>query len=278
MPRGFQAARCKTTDGGSTWHTVNAGLTPPQLMFALAVDPSLPSTLYLGADNGVFKSTNGGATWKHLYLGVGFTSVVTLAIDPATPSTLYAGRRITACSEARTAVTPGMPSTGASATPTFGLSPSVPARRARSTPAYFIRASSRAPTAETIGAPPTPACPTRTSAPSPSIHAHPARSTSPHTVSVCSKSTDGGSTWNAANAGLGDPLPALSAPWPLIPPHRAHCTPASTSGCSRARTVAGPGTQPAWGSRPATMACGAGRSSAMTATWWTATVATRTAP
>ena len=57
---------------------------------ALAIDPVTPTTLYAGtSDRGVFKTTDGGATWS----GTGLTNIAgwPLAIDPRTPTTLYAG-------------------------------------------------------------------------------------------------------------------------------------------------------------------------------------------
>ena len=66
---------------------------------ALAIDPSTPGTLYAGTQGGgmfrsggVFKSTDGGATWSAANDGLPMNAQVqTLAIDPATPRTLYAG-------------------------------------------------------------------------------------------------------------------------------------------------------------------------------------------
>jgi photosystem II stability/assembly factor-like uncharacterized protein len=79
----------KSTDGGTTWSAVNSGLTNTAV-FALAIDPTTPNTLYAGTGGGgVFKSTNGGATW--VATGTGPTNVRALAINPTTPTTLYAG-------------------------------------------------------------------------------------------------------------------------------------------------------------------------------------------
>ena len=61
----------------------------------LAVDPQNPATLYHASERGVFKSTDGGATWsprnagfprqeRSLYVNV-------LAMDPTKPKILYAG-------------------------------------------------------------------------------------------------------------------------------------------------------------------------------------------
>src|SRR5439155_25242312 len=48
----------KTTDGGASWATANAGL-PTSNDLALVIDPATHSTLYAGTDVGVFKSTDG---------------------------------------------------------------------------------------------------------------------------------------------------------------------------------------------------------------------------
>jgi photosystem II stability/assembly factor-like uncharacterized protein len=66
---------------------------------ALAIDPHTPTTLYAGvrgAPGGVFKSTDGGASWSAVNTGLPDPSatdlaVFSLAIDPQTPTTLYAG-------------------------------------------------------------------------------------------------------------------------------------------------------------------------------------------
>jgi len=58
---------------------------------ALAIDPVTPSTLYAGTDGGVFKSTNGGATWEAANARLTDMDVTVLAIDPTTPAILYAG-------------------------------------------------------------------------------------------------------------------------------------------------------------------------------------------
>jgi photosystem II stability/assembly factor-like uncharacterized protein len=75
----------KTSDGGITgtslWNRYDFGVD------SLATDPTNNSTLYAGTMAGVFKSTDGGATWISPSQQFG---VAALAIDPAYPSIVYA--------------------------------------------------------------------------------------------------------------------------------------------------------------------------------------------
>jgi photosystem II stability/assembly factor-like uncharacterized protein len=82
----------KSTDDGQTWSEADQGLNGQQ-NFGLAVDPAHSNTLYVNGDNGVYKSTDGGAHWLPTSLtgtvgaSPGFEN---LAIDPSAPNTLYA--------------------------------------------------------------------------------------------------------------------------------------------------------------------------------------------
>lgn len=78
----------KSTDGGTTWISINRGLPgTDRAVQQLVFDPISASTLYAATDGGVFKSTDAGNSWRLLT----FDSINTLAIDPANSSTLYAG-------------------------------------------------------------------------------------------------------------------------------------------------------------------------------------------
>lgn len=78
----------KSTDGGATWAiSVLQGIT----LGSIAIDPQSTTTLYVAAaDEGILKSTDGGAAWIQINEGLPL-SAVSLAIDAAVPSTLYAG-------------------------------------------------------------------------------------------------------------------------------------------------------------------------------------------
>jgi len=125
----YQSARVyKSTNAGASWVASESGLPttedlgPPgtfnyvyRIVVPLVIDPANPSTLYLGtttswnaesfggvfptAANGVFKSTNGGATWVNSSNGLprfggpgtSHYDVLALAINPANTQVLYAG-------------------------------------------------------------------------------------------------------------------------------------------------------------------------------------------
>ena len=105
---GGSGAIFKSTDAGTTWTASNTGLpSNPNWMNALLIDPQNPSTVYVGTsgvsldvqcgipcggfNDGVFKSTDAGATWTAVNSGLTTTHVSSLAIDPQNPNRLYAG-------------------------------------------------------------------------------------------------------------------------------------------------------------------------------------------
>ena len=88
----------KSGDNGVSWDQGGTGVP----LFAIAVDPSSPQTLYAGnaGGQGILKSTDAGAHWQFVNSGLpvlrdsaGTYSplVVCLSVDPANTSTVYAG-------------------------------------------------------------------------------------------------------------------------------------------------------------------------------------------
>ena len=84
---------------GDSWAITSAGLPSTESPLAIASDPSDPLTAYLGTDAGVFKTIDGGATWKSSNAGLdacpsssgaGPCPVDAFAIDPDDPSIVYA--------------------------------------------------------------------------------------------------------------------------------------------------------------------------------------------
>jgi photosystem II stability/assembly factor-like uncharacterized protein len=95
----------KTTDG-HTWSSAGNGLAdvdPYASVYAIAIDPHDPNTVYASTYSGsegppdtrvgygVFKSIDGGAHWVPVNTGLTNLLVRTLAVDPANPMTVYAG-------------------------------------------------------------------------------------------------------------------------------------------------------------------------------------------
>lgn len=83
----------KTTDGARTWKPASNGIDLPTgdhplfegSIYGLAIDPVHTSTVY-AAGRGVWKSKNGGATWKPVLRRY----ALALGIDPRQPETVYA--------------------------------------------------------------------------------------------------------------------------------------------------------------------------------------------
>jgi photosystem II stability/assembly factor-like uncharacterized protein len=78
----------KTTDGGTSWSVLGNG-GAFDFLFAVAIDPLTPATVYVATNRGVFKSTDGGAHWASVNNGLTSLITQTLALDAA--GTIYAG-------------------------------------------------------------------------------------------------------------------------------------------------------------------------------------------
>jgi photosystem II stability/assembly factor-like uncharacterized protein len=81
----------KSVDAGSNWSLVNR--LSGDLVFSLAIDLNSPSTVCLGAQYAILKTTDGGATWIRIgqNSGLPFELIRSLTADPVSPLTIYAG-------------------------------------------------------------------------------------------------------------------------------------------------------------------------------------------
>src|SRR5437867_6074111 len=84
-------------DGGKTWK--NAGLKASEHIGRIAIDPKDSKTVYVaaqgplwgpGGDRGLFKTADGGKTWKNILNISENTGVTDVVIDPQNPETVYA--------------------------------------------------------------------------------------------------------------------------------------------------------------------------------------------
>lgn len=87
----------KSVDAGKTW--TSSGLKTSRHIPRIAVDPTNHNIVYAGVlgniykptqERGVYKSTDGGATWKKTLFANNQAGVVDLLIDPTNPRILYA--------------------------------------------------------------------------------------------------------------------------------------------------------------------------------------------
>ena len=87
----------KSTDGGAHWQ--HAGLETTRHIGQILIDPRDANTVLVAAlghifgphpDRGVYRTTDGGATWKKTLFVDGQTGAVDLAADPADPDIVFA--------------------------------------------------------------------------------------------------------------------------------------------------------------------------------------------
>jgi photosystem II stability/assembly factor-like uncharacterized protein len=87
----------RSSDGGKTW--AHVGLEQSRAIGRIVVDPKNPEIAWVAAlgnlwapsdSRGVFKTDDGGRTWRQVLRIDAFTGVVDLAMDPHDSSTLYA--------------------------------------------------------------------------------------------------------------------------------------------------------------------------------------------
>ncbi len=87
----------KSTDEGATWQ--HMGLADTQHIARIVVNPTDSNIVYVAAsgheytpneERGIFKTTNGGITWKKVLYESDMAGAIDLVMDPQNPDTLYA--------------------------------------------------------------------------------------------------------------------------------------------------------------------------------------------
>jgi photosystem II stability/assembly factor-like uncharacterized protein len=87
----------KSVDGGKSW--TNVGLGKSEHIGKIVVDPRNSNVVYVaaqgplwsaGGDRGLYKTTDGGKTWKAVLAISENTGVTDVVLDPSNPDTLYA--------------------------------------------------------------------------------------------------------------------------------------------------------------------------------------------
>jgi len=87
----------RTSDGGKTW--VSLGLADTRQISRVRVNPTNPDIVYVGAqghvfgpnaERGVYKTTDGGKTWRRILYRNDSTGITDLVLDPNNPEIIYA--------------------------------------------------------------------------------------------------------------------------------------------------------------------------------------------
>lgn len=95
------AAVYKSINGGASWSPSGSGISDPWL-WRLVMHPTQPATLYAGAESGVWRTTNSGASWSKIYTApTGSSSVFDIDIDPVAPNIMYVSANVTPGNSAR---------------------------------------------------------------------------------------------------------------------------------------------------------------------------------
>jgi photosystem II stability/assembly factor-like uncharacterized protein len=78
----------RSDDGGATWRTL-PGLSE-RIVYAIGLDPRIPSTIYAGTPAGVYRSLDRGVVWAQAGPGSS-VPVLCLAVDPERPAAVLVG-------------------------------------------------------------------------------------------------------------------------------------------------------------------------------------------
>ena len=86
----------KSLDGGKTWNSM--GLEETRHIHRVIIDPTNPDVVYVGAigspwgehpERGVYKTTDGGKSWKKILFENNKTGVADMVMDPSNPNKLF---------------------------------------------------------------------------------------------------------------------------------------------------------------------------------------------
>ncbi len=82
----------KTEDGGKNWHSIQEGMLLDSDVFSIIIDPKAPSTVFLSACSGIYKSVNAGILFSRIR-GIPHSAIRTRVLkqDPKRPGIVYAG-------------------------------------------------------------------------------------------------------------------------------------------------------------------------------------------
>src|SRR5437879_12677904 len=80
-----------SADGGESWRRVMKGLWSESRVFGLSVHPHEPRTVFAGADDGIYKSSDGGQSFERLDSPMNRLDVWRMATNPCIPASILPG-------------------------------------------------------------------------------------------------------------------------------------------------------------------------------------------
>ncbi|HWQ54986.1 MAG TPA: hypothetical protein VN442_14970 [Bryobacteraceae bacterium] len=80
----------RTRDGGANWESIHSGMLDDSDVFSIAVDSRNPATVFASACSGVYRSGDGGGSWKRAATPPGAFRAYLVALDPGRPGVVFA--------------------------------------------------------------------------------------------------------------------------------------------------------------------------------------------
>jgi photosystem II stability/assembly factor-like uncharacterized protein len=88
---GTQNGLFRLAVGEDRWERIGNGLPPDAFVMCVTVDPLDRATLFLGTQDGPYRSTDHGASWRKLPFPAPDVQIWSMAIHPTRPGTVFAG-------------------------------------------------------------------------------------------------------------------------------------------------------------------------------------------
>jgi hypothetical protein len=103
----FRGGLFRRIAGEGEWHALSAGLPENVEVRAIAVHPQNSDVIYVGTQDGPYRSTDGGDRWERLGFPERGAVVWSLSIHPTRPNIMYAGLAPVALYRSEVAATRG---------------------------------------------------------------------------------------------------------------------------------------------------------------------------